>query len=135
MPNGLAFSPDESIFYVDDSQDGHVYAFDVTSEGLIENKESFARVEEGATGKGAADGIKVDVDGNVFVSAPEGVVVFSPEGIRLGILVCPEIPSNLAWGDHGYQTLYITARTGIYRIKTKTGGTSLVPDFVPKAIY
>ena len=135
MPNGLAFSPDESILYVDDSKDGQVYAFDVTSNGLLENKRSFARVGVGAPGKGAADGMKVDVDGNVFVTAPEGVAVFSPEGMRIGVLVCPEVPANIAWGDDDYQTLYITARTGVYRIRTKTGGTSLIPEFKPTPIF
>lgn len=128
MPNGLAFSPDESALYVDDSRDGQVYAFDVTSDGLLENKRSFARVGVGAPGKGAADGLKVDVGGNVFVTSPEGVAVFSPEGMRIGVLVCPEVPANIAWGDNDYRTLYITARTGVYRIKTYTGGTSLIPD-------
>lgn len=135
MPNGLAFSPDESVLYVDDSKDGQVYAFDVTSKGLLENKRSFARVGVGAPGKGAADGVKVDVGGNVFVSAPEGVAVFSSEGMRIGVLECPEVPANIAWGDDDYQTLYITARTGVYRIRTKTGGTSLIPDFTPTPIY
>jgi len=135
LPNGLAFSPDESILYVDDSKDGQVYAFDVTSNGLLENKRSFARVGVGAPGKGAADGMKVDVDGNVFVTAPEGVAVFSPEGMRIGVLVCPEVPANIAWGDDDYQTLYITARTGVYRIRTKTGGTSLIPEFKPTPIF
>ena len=124
-----------TLLYVNDSMDGQVYSFDVTSDGLLDNKQSFARVEEGAPGKGAADGMKVDIEGNAFVSAPEGLAVFSPEGMRIGILVCPEIPANLAWGDHDYQTLYITARTGVYSIKTKTGGLSLIPDFVPTPIY
>ena len=68
--------------------------------------------------------MKVDVEGNVFVTGPEGISVFSPEGIKYGVIECPEIPANIAWGDNDYKTLYITARTGLYRLKVKTGGTS-----------
>jgi sugar lactone lactonase YvrE len=135
LPNGLAFSPDESVLYVDDSKDGEVYAFDVTVEGLLENRRSFARVGVGAPGMGAADGLKVDVDGNVFVTGPEGVSVFSRDGMRYGVIECPEIPANVAWGDDDYRTLYLTARTGLYRVRVKTGGTSLLPDFTPSPIY
>jgi gluconolactonase len=73
--------------------------------------------------------------GNVLVTAPEGVVVLSPIGSRVGVLECPEVPSNVAWGDDDYRTLYITARTGVYRVRTKTGGTSLIPEFTPDPIY
>jgi len=135
LPNGLAFSPDESVLYVDNSKDGEVYAFDVTVDGLLENRRSFARVGVGAPGKGAADGLKVDVDGNVFVTCPEGVSVFSRDGFRFGVIECPEIPSNVAWGDDDYRTLYITARTGVYRVRVKTGGTSLLPNFTPTPIF
>jgi sugar lactone lactonase YvrE len=124
LPNGLVFSPDEAVLYVADSRTGHVYTFDVTASGLLENKRSFGSVGVGAPGKGAADGMKVDVDGNVFVTGPEGINVFSPEGIMYGVIECPEIPANIAWGDNDYKTLYITARTGLYRLKVKTGGTS-----------
>jgi len=133
LPNGLAFSPDETILYVDDSKSGQVYAFDVTADGLLEYKRSFARVG-GIDGKGAADGLKVDVDGNLFVTGPRGISVFSPTGMRYGVIECPEIPANIAWGDNDYETLYITARTGIYRLRVKTGGTSLIPDFTPTPI-
>jgi sugar lactone lactonase YvrE len=135
LPNGLAFSPDESILYVDDSWDGQIYAFDVTVDGLLKNKRSFARVGVGESGKGAADGLKVDVDGNVFVTGPEGISVFTSDGLKIGVLECPEIPANLAWGGNNHQILYITARTSLYRIRTKTRGSSLIPDFIPIPIF
>lgn len=135
LPNGLAFSPDESVLYVDDSRDGQVYAFDVTSEGLLENKRSFSQVAVSTGGKGAADGMKVDENGNVFVTGPMGINLFNSSGLRIGVLKCPENPSNVAWGDMNYQTLYITARTSVYRIRTKTGGTNLIPDFIPTPIF
>jgi gluconolactonase len=132
LPNGLAFSPDEKTLFVDDSSCGNVYVFDVTSSGLLENKRLFARVA-GLDGKGG-DGMKVDVDGNLFVTGPEGISVFDPNGVRFGVIVCPEKPANLAWGDNDYKTMYITARTSVYRLRVKTGGTSLIPDFIPTPV-
>mgnify|MGYP005624496511 FL=1 len=119
LPNGLAFSPDEKTLYVADSGSARVYAYDVT--GGLENKRVFA--ELGAVdGTGAADGMKVDVDGNVFCTGPGGIHVMNPEGIMIGIIVCPEIPANIAWGGDDYRTLFITARTGLYSMKVLTGG-------------
>jgi len=133
LPNGLAFSLDESILYVDDSSNGHVYVFDVSEDGLLSDKRLFADVG-GDEGRGG-DGLKVDVEGNVFVTGPEGVNVFSPDGLRIGVIECPEKPSNLAWGDGDHITLYITARTSIYRIRVLTGGLSLIADFVPSPVF
>ncbi len=124
LPNGLAFSPDEKRLYVADSSSAQVYAFDVTASGSLENMKVFAKLGE-LDGIGAADGMKVDVDGNLFCTGPGGISVLDPEGTRIGIIECPEIPANIAWGGDDYKTLYITARTGVYRLKVLTGGTSL----------
>jgi sugar lactone lactonase YvrE len=120
--------------YVDDSRTGHVYAFDVSDNGLLDNRRSFARVGVREPGKGSADGMKVDVEGNVFVTGPKGISVFCPDGMRYGVIGCPEIPANIAWGDEDYKTLYITARTGVYCIRLTTGGTSSIPDFKPTPV-
>ena len=130
LPNGLAFSPDESVLYVDDSGSGNVYAFDVTSVGMLENKRIFSSV-----GNRGGDGMKVDVEGYLFVTGPSGVNVFSSEGLMLGLITCPETPSNVAWGKNDYKTLYITARTSIYSLRVNTGGKSLIPDFRPTQIF
>jgi len=130
LPNGLAFSPDESILYVDDSNSGNVYAFNVTGEGLLENKRIFASV-----GNRGGDGMKTDIEGNILVTGPDGINVFNPEGHMLGVIECPETPANIAWGDIDYKTLYITARTSLYSIRVKTGGKSLIPDFTPTPIF
>jgi sugar lactone lactonase YvrE len=123
LPNGLAFSPDEKTLYVADSSSAQIYAYDVAITGL-ENKRVFAKM--GAVdGTGAADGMKVDVDGNVFCTGPGGIHVIDSEGISIGLIVCPEIPANIAWGGDDYKTLYITARTGLYSLKVLTGGTSI----------
>jgi sugar lactone lactonase YvrE len=121
-PNGLAFSPDESTLYVDDSYKGHIRAFDVRPDGILSNGRVFAELK--APGKpGGPDGMKVDVQSNVFCTGPGGIWIFTPSGERLGVIEPPEQPANLAWGDEDGKTLYITARTGLYCIRIKTGGT------------
>ncbi len=120
-PNGLAFSPDEKTLYVNDSQEGHIRAFDVQPDGALANGRVFAELEEPEK-EGVPDGMKVDVQGNVFCTGPGGIWIFSPDGELLGKIDTPEAPANLAWGDADMKTLYITARTGLYRVRVKTGG-------------
>lgn len=120
-PNGLAFSPDESTLYVDDSYKGHIRAFDVRPDGTLANGRVFADLSDPGA-QGVPDGMKVDLLGNVFCTGPGGIWVVSPEGQVWGRITVPEQPANLAWGDADYKTLYITARTGLYRVRTLTGG-------------
>lgn len=120
-PNGLAFSPDEKTLYVDDSQDQLIRAFDVQPDGTLANGRLFAELKEPGK-EGVPDGMKVDAQGNVFCTGPGGVWVFNPDGQLLGKIETPEVPANLAWGDQDFKTLYITARTGLYRVPVKTGG-------------
>jgi len=119
-PNGLAFSPDEKTLYVDDSQQMLIRAFDVQGDGSLANGRVFAELKE-AGKDGVPDGMKVDVEGNVFCTGPGGIWVFDPQGTLLGKIEPAEVPANLAWGDDG-KTLYITARTGLYRVRVETGG-------------
>jgi len=125
-PNGLAFSPDETKLYVNDSQENYTRVFNVTPDGLLENGQLFAKLEY-INKDGNADGIKVDIKGNVYSSGPGGVWIFSPQGNLFGIIEIPEPPSNLAWGDSDYQTLYITARKSLYSIR------SLIPGVVSQS--
>ena len=120
-PNGIAFSPDETKLYVNDSQEGHIRVFNVGSDGMLDNGKVFAELEPPSE-KGAADGMKVDVKGNIYSTAPGGVWVFSPKGDLLGIIKTPEPPANIAWGDEDYKTLYVTARTSLYRIRLQIPG-------------
>jgi gluconolactonase len=120
-PNGLAFSPDERTLYVDDSGEMHVRAFDVLPDGSLANGRIFADLRDPGQ-DGVPDGMKVDVQGNVFCTGPGGIWVLSPEGETLGRIKVPEVPANLAWGDADGKTLYITARTGLYRVRIQTGG-------------
>jgi gluconolactonase len=126
-PNGLAFSPDESTLYIDDSGKRHVRVFDVLPDGDISNSRLFADMDHPQPG--SPDGMKVDVEGNIYVAGATGLWVFDPDGHMLGVIVTPERPSNCAWGDKDRQTLYITARTSIFRIRTKIPG--IAPGTAP----
>ncbi len=120
LPNGLAFSPDERTLYVNDSERKHIRAFDVQSDGMLSNSRVLIQMD--APEPGVPDGMKVDAMGNVFCTGPGGVWVCSPAGERLGVIQVPEIPANVAWGGAGWSTLFITARTSVYRLQTKTRG-------------
>ncbi|MDZ4718198.1 MAG: SMP-30/gluconolactonase/LRE family protein [Roseiflexaceae bacterium] len=119
-PNGLAFSPDESILYIDDSARRHVRAFDMLPNGTLANSRIVADLDHPQPG--SPDGMKIDTQGNLYVAGATGVWVFTPEGEHLGVIVTPERPANLAWGDADRQTLYVTARTSLYRFRTHVPG-------------
>jgi gluconolactonase len=121
QPNGLAFSPDGKKFYVDDSEQRNIRVYDVQPEGTLANGRIFAS-EAGPQKGGVPDGMKVDRNGNLFVTGPEGIWVWDPEGHHLGTIVIPEQPANLAWGDPDYGTLYITATKSVYKLRTNTKG-------------
>jgi gluconolactonase len=120
-PNGLAFSPDGRRLYIDDSKTGEIRLYDVRGNGDLSNPRLFGR-EEGPPGSGVPDGMRVDRRGNLFVTGPLGIWVWSPEGKHLGTIVLPENAANLAWGDADLQTLYITATSCVYRLRTTTRG-------------
>lgn len=121
QPNGLAFSPDGKKFYVDDSEQRNIRVYDVAADGTLSNGRIFGE-EPGAKHEGVPDGIKVDDKGNLFVTGPKGIWVWDASGNHLGTIVMPEQPANLAWGNAQYDTLYITATTSVYRLKTKIRG-------------
>lgn len=114
-PNGLAFSPDESLLYIDDTDRAHVRVFDVNPDGTISNGRVFAELK--GDEPGAVDGMKVDSEGNVYVTGPGGISIFDPSGKKLGRIDVPEVAANLAWGDDDWKTLYITASTSLYKIR------------------
>jgi gluconolactonase len=97
------------------------FVFDFTSEHGFANGRVFGE-EPGGKDDGVPDGIKVDQAGNLYVTGPKGVWVWDSAGHHLGTIVLPEQPANLAWGDADYQTLYITATTSVYKLRTKTHG-------------
>jgi gluconolactonase len=121
QPNGLAYSPDGKKFYVDDSEQRNIRVYDVSADGTLINGRIFGE-EPGGKNDGVPDGIKVDKNGNLFVTGPQGIWVWDAKGNHLGTIVTPEQPANLTWGDKDYRTLYITATTSVYRLTTKTQG-------------
>ena len=121
QPNGLAFSPDGKHFYVDDSEQRNIRVYDVAHDGTLTNGRIFGE-EPGGKDDGVPDGMKVDQNGNIFVTGPKGIWVWDAKGNHLGTIVMPEQPANLAWGDKDYRTLYITATTSVYRLEMKTTG-------------
>jgi gluconolactonase len=120
MPNGLCFSPDESVLYVDDTPRAHVKAWDVNADGSLSNRRIL--IEKVGTGSGGVvDGMKCDERGNVWVTGPGGIWIVSPAGEQLGVIGVPEATANLTWGGDDWHTLYVAASTSIYAIRTLVG--------------
>ncbi len=124
-PNGLALSPDQRILYIGDDMRGHVRAFDVQPDGSLANGRIFAETplpESIDPDIGPPDGMKVDCEGHLYLTSLGGIWVFDLGGKLLGIIAVPEQPANLAWGDVDWRTLFITARTSLYRIRLGVPG-------------
>lgn len=121
-PNGLGLSPDERTLYVanSDRSDKVWYAYDVLEDGTLGSGRVFYDVND-QEAPGAADGMAIDRNGNLFATGPGGIWVISPDGTHLGSIQPDEVPANAGWGDDG-NTLYVTGRTGLYRIRLNTGG-------------
>ena len=120
-PNGLAFSPDEKVLYVADCELSTVYAFDVQSDGTLANRRVFASLS------GWPDGMKVDINGNLYVTTNMPFVqIFDSAGKHLGNIVTPEITRNCAFGGPDNETLFITALTSVYRVQLKIQGVKVL---------
>ncbi len=119
-PNGLALSPDESTIYLADTRRRHLRAFDVSPEGDLSNGRLFLDMEHPEAG--GPDGLKVDIEGNIYVTGPLGVWVASSTGTLLGIIRTPERPANCGFGETDWRTLFITAREKVYRIRVEIPG-------------
>jgi len=119
--NGLAFSPDEKYLYVNGSRDNYVNRYEVGADGTLANGKLFIDMRK-ETAPGVTDGLRVDTKGNLYETGPGGVWIISPEGKHLGTIRAPEISTNVGFGDADKKTLYIAARTGIYKIRVLTPG-------------
>jgi gluconolactonase len=121
LPNGLGLSPDGKVLYVANSgPDMRVMRYDVQPDGSVTGARVFAAFTHDE-GPGIPDGLKLDSQGNVWMTAPGGIRIIRPDGKIIGQIRLPEVPANLAWGEDG-KTLYITAMTSIYRVRTKVLG-------------
>ena len=115
-PNGLAFTPDEKVLYINDTERGHIRAFDGAADGSLSNARIFSADAPGA------DGMKVDLEGNVYCACKPGVMVFDRTGKHLHTYNMSDQPTNLAFGDADWKTLYITARPSLYRVRVTVPG-------------
>ena len=123
-PNGLAFSPDESVLYIDDTDRRHVRAFDVGLDGSLSHDRVFVDMDVEA--RGNPDGMKVDLDGNLYITGGGGLWVVEPDGKHVGTVAFPELPANVAFGGRDNRTLYITARTSLYSVQGKVSGVKVL---------
>jgi gluconolactonase len=125
-PNGIAFTPDGKTLYISNSDPKRKIwmRYDVAEDGTVKNGQLFfdATADKG---NGNPDGMKLDAQGNIYGAGPGGLWVFSPAGKHLGTVKVPEIVSNCVWGDDG-KSLYITARTSVYRIKLPVAGEKVL---------
>jgi gluconolactonase len=143
QPNGLCFSPDESVLYVNDSPRAHIKAFDVAPDGTLgssrvflanigrgfhqEDSEERKRAEhQELHDQGSVDGMKCDEHGNVWVTGPGGVWVINQEGERLGVVRAPEVVGSLTWGGADLHTLFLMTSTTVHSIRTLVGPAPLV---------
>jgi gluconolactonase len=121
-PNGIAFSPDQKTLYIGNTDEKNAVwmAYDVADNGMVSHGRVFFDVTK-EKDPGNPDGFKVDEKGNLWCSGPGGLWIFSPDGKHIGTIKMPEVPANCNWGDD-WKSLYITARTGLYRIKLSVAG-------------
>jgi gluconolactonase len=122
QPNGLCFSPDETLLYINDTPKAWIKVYDVGSDGTLSNGRLFFEgIGSGVIEEGIPDGMKCDEEGNIWVTGPGGVWVISPEGEHLGVIRIPENTGNLAWGGPDWHTLFIPSSTSLYAFETKVG--------------
>ncbi len=123
QPNGLCFSLDKRRMFVNDTAKAHIRCFDVSDDGKLAGGDVWAAPK--GEGPGAPDGMKIDAAGRVYCTGPGGVHVFAPDATALGVIRAPENVANFTWGDADLKTLYMTASTSLYRIRTETPGVDL----------
>jgi gluconolactonase len=121
QPNGLAFSPDGHLLYIDDSARKNIRVYQVHPDGKLSDGRIFGSEEQSGE-EGVPDGMRLDRAGNLYVVGPRGIWVWSPAGVHLGTIEVPEQPANLSWGGPDNSELYITATTSVYKIKTAAHG-------------
>ncbi len=126
QPNGLCFSPDESLLYINDTPRAHIRVFDTQPDGTIANgRMFFENIGRGVIEEGIPDGMKCDERGNIYVTGPGGIWVISPEAEHLGVIEVPENTGNLNWGGDDWTELYIPSTTSVYRVRMKVAGNRL----------
>jgi gluconolactonase len=128
LPNGLAFSPDESVLYINDSRRGHIRAFEVQPNGTLAKASDRVFVDLTGEEPGVPDGMKVDVEGNVYCGGSGGLWIMDPNGTKLGRIVHgAPATTNLGFGGADWKTLYFTSRNHLGSVKVKIPGIPVPP--------
>src|SRR5712664_3799301 len=122
-PNGLAFTPDESVLYVNDTRLGEIRAYDMRPDGSCGPKRLFHKLA--GSEPGIADGMKVDREGNVYCTGPGGIHVIGPDGKLLGRIRIPDHCTNMAWGGDDWHSLYITTYNSVFRTRVNLPGVAV----------
>jgi gluconolactonase len=123
LPNGLAFSPDETLLYINDTRRGHIRAFELLPSGMLAKHTDRVFADLRGPEPGVPDGMKVDVEGNIYSTGPGGVWVIDPAGELLGIISTgPAHHTNLAWGGRDWRTLFILTRESLSQVTLKIPG-------------
>jgi gluconolactonase len=126
QPNGLCFSPDESLMYINDTPRALIRVYNVQADGTLSNgRPFFDHIGSGVIEEGIPDGMKCDERGNIWVTGPGGVWVISSGAEHLGIVKVPENVGNLAWGGSDWKTLFMPSSTSLYRVQTKVASARL----------
>jgi gluconolactonase len=126
QPNGLCFSPEESLLYINDTPRALIRVYDVQADGTLANgRPFFDGIGSGVIEEGIPDGMKCDERGNIWVTGPGGVWVISPQAEHLGVVEVPENVGNIAWGGHDWTTLYMPSSASLYRVPTKVASAHL----------
>ena len=121
QPNGLCFSPDERLLYVNDTVRALIRVFDVNADGSLGPDRIFASGIRSELEPGVPDGMKCDSAGNIWVTAPGGIWIYSRSGALLGKVRVPELVANLHWGKADWRTLFMCATHSLYAVRTKIG--------------
>ena len=122
MPNGLCFSPDESLIYINDTPRAHIKVWDLGEDGSLSNGRMFFEgIGTGVIEEGIPDGMKCDERGNIWVTGPGGIWIISAAGEHLGTIKVPENTGNPTWGGEDWRTVYIPSSTSLYAIRALVG--------------
>lgn len=121
QPNGLCFSPDECLLYINDTEQANIRVFDVRPDGSLSEGRMFATGIRDPGRPGLPDGMKCDAEGNVWVTAPGGLWIYNPGGRLVGKVAIPEEAANMHWGGPDWRTLHVCATTSVYTIETRVG--------------
>ncbi len=121
QPNGLCFSPNERLLYVNDTDQTNIRVYDVGADGTLDAGRIFASGIWDGSRPGVPDGMKCDANGNIWVTAPGGVWVYNPAGTLIGTVEVPEQVANLHWGGEDWRTLFMCASTSLYAVTTRVG--------------